>query len=454
MENKNLEYKLKYSKHILNSICAFLNSDGGRILIGFSDSGGFVGIKNPNIINDRIAKDIESFFRNFADKISTQINSRNNQSYIEINVEKSNEEQGYAYVIDKDRNKDFYFRIGEKNIKTDEEHAPYWETVSLYDLPVFKEYAPSENKKKMPYKKLLSDKNVSFEQIGNLPYGNFFYKYMDLESALLCLSRDVRTSKEPNLRFVEPSFWDDQYEGRFYNAKYDGKENDPVNTPFLYACCFSAKRENEAAWILYSHNKKGLASRCVEFSLNRTKLRDELSKNIENGTSLYIGTVKYTRKEIIDNLHLPYIGKDNRENVNYHKYFDNFSLQCYLNLLLLKRPTFEHEKEVRIFIIPKMGKQKSRRNNNGDLDKRADPIFINIDWINVIEEIKIDKNCSDYEKKLLQEKIYRLLEDKKNDITRDEYQRLQQKLAIKEFDPYKDESLMSGQLSIKTGVKK
>lgn len=454
METKNLEYKLRYSIYTLKSICAFLNSDGGKILIGYNDIGELIGIENPNAINNRIAKDIESSLNKFTDKISTRINNRNNQSYIEINVEKSNEEQGYAYLIDKNGNKEFYFRIGEKNIKTDEEHAPYWETVSLYDLPVFKEYAPSENKKKIPYKKLLSGKNVSFEQIGQLPYGNFFYKYMDLESALLSLSKDVRISKEPNLRFVEPSFWDDQYEGRFYNAIYDGNENDSVKTPFLYACCFSAKRENEAAWILYSHNKKGLASRCVEFSLNRSRLREELSNNIENDASLYIGTVEYASKEIIDNLHLPNIGNDNRENINYHKYFDNFSLQSYLNLLLLKRPTFEHEKEVRIFIIPKTAKQKSRRNNKGDLEKNADPIFINIDWINVIEEIKIDKNCSNYEKELLQEKINRLLEDKKNDISKEEYQRLQQKLTIKEFDPYKDESLIFGPLSIKTGAKK
>lgn len=449
MENKNLEYKLKYSKYALTSICAFLNSDGGKILIGFNDTGELVGIEKPNDINVRITKDIDRFFSKFTDKINIRIN----QSFIEITVEKSDKEHGYAYLSDSNGNKFFYFRIGEKNIKTDEEHAPYWETVSLYDLPVFKEYAPSDNKKKIPYKQLLSDKNVSFEQIGKLPYGNFFYKYMDLESALLSLSKNVEKSQKPNLRFVEPSFWDDQYEGRFYNAIYDGNKEDTIKTPFLYACCFSSKRENEAAWILYSHNKKGLASRCVEFCLNRNKLREELSKNIDNGMSLYIGTVKYENKEIIDNLHLPNIGDDNHKNSNYYKYFANFTLQSYLNLLLLKRPTFEHEKEVRIFIIPNIGKQKSRRNNSGELEKNADPIFINIDWVNVIEEIKIDKNCSNYEKELLQEKIYNLLEDIKNDITEDEYQRLQLKLTIKEFDPYKDESLVSGPLSITTGIK-
>lgn len=451
MENKHLvEYKLKYSRYTLISICAFLNSDGGKILIGFNDSGELVGIANPNDINVLITKDINRFFPKFTDNINIRIN----QSFIEITVGKSDKEQGYAYLSDRNGNKGFYFRIGEKNIKTDEEHAPYWEIVSLYDLPIFKKYLPSNNEQKKQYERLLKEKGLSFDQIGKLPYGNFFYKYMDLESALLSLSKNVEKSKNPNLRFVEPSFWDDQYEGRFYNAIYDGNKEDTAKTPFLYACCFSSKRENEAAWILYSHNKKGLASRCVEFCLNRNKLREELAKNIENGMSLYIGTVKYENKEIIDNLHQPCIGDDNHDNNNYHKYFDNFTLQSYLNLLLLKRPTFEHEKEVRIFIIPKIGKQKSRRNNNGELEKNADPIFINIDWVNVIEEIKIDKNCSNYEKELLQEKINRLLEDKKNNITEEEYQRLQQKMTIKEFDPYKDESLISGPLSIKTGTKK
>lgn len=62
MENKNIEYRLKYSSYTLTSICAFLNSDGGKILIGFNDSGKLIGIKNPNDINVRITKDIDRFF--------------------------------------------------------------------------------------------------------------------------------------------------------------------------------------------------------------------------------------------------------------------------------------------------------------------------------------------------------------------------------------------------------
>lgn len=49
--------------------------------------------------------------------------------------------------------------------------------------------------------------------IGNREKQMYIYKYMDIETAILCL-------KNNNIRFVEPTLWQDKYESRFYTADY------------------------------------------------------------------------------------------------------------------------------------------------------------------------------------------------------------------------------------------
>ena len=55
------------------------------------------------------------------------------------------------------------------------------------------------------------------------------YKYMDFETAIICLTSS-------SIRFVEPTEWYDKYEGRFYNANYIRICKDTYLTPILYAC--------------------------------------------------------------------------------------------------------------------------------------------------------------------------------------------------------------------------
>lgn len=361
---------------------------------------------------------------------------------------------------------DYYFKIREKTIKTDKTHIRYYVKLLKHpDLPLIKDYEPSDGilRKKLKYSK--ESNKIVFQVVGDLPHGNFFYKYMDLESALRCLELRKKgnfVEKKPNIRFVEPTSWDDQYEGRFYNARYKLAEQSGayldvsfLDNPFLYACCFSSKRENEAAWILYSHNKTGLASRCVEFTLNRMRLREELVNNLKE-CAIYIGAVQYINKEEIDNIPKPKIGSDNHRNENYYKYFAPFTIECYLNLLLLKRPAFEHEKEVRIFIVPndEKGNPKTRRGADGTFpdDVKPKSTFVDIDWVNVIDEVKIDENCTEYEVSLLENRLNVLaFEKKKRDkLKKIEYENLLAKLKPKPFNPYKDESLSKGPITVVT----
>lgn len=228
-----------------------------------------------------------------------------------------------------------------------------------------------------------------------------FWKYLDLESALLCL-------RNGNIRFVEPTRWEDKYEGRFYNADYTLVCSDSNEYPFLYACCMSHKPHNEAAWKVYSYGKTGLGAHCVQFKINRSRLRLELVKNSEDLASIVEGNVIYCREEIINRIHEKEIDskKGKVPNTNYNSFFNSFDFGKYINLLLLKRDYFQHENETRIFLIPRNAPQEKSKLSSGQYGIHKD---ISIDWGNIIEEVRIDSKCSSLEYDLLNEACHKLL---------------------------------------------
>jgi len=62
METENMEFKEKWTDDSLKTICAFANTSGGELIIGVSDKGGIVGVKDieklirdlPNKIRDKL----------------------------------------------------------------------------------------------------------------------------------------------------------------------------------------------------------------------------------------------------------------------------------------------------------------------------------------------------------------------------------------------------------------
>ena len=228
-----------------------------------------------------------------------------------------------------------------------------------------------------------------------------FWKYLDLEAALLCL-------RNGNIRFVEPTRWEDKYEGRFYNADYSYVCQDSNEYPFLYACCMSHKPHNEAAWKVYSYGKTGLGAHCVQFKINRSRLRLELVKNAKSLKFIVEGNVLYYKEAIINDLHKKETIKksEKRLNPNYSNFFDYFNFGKYINLLLLKRDYFQHENETRIFLIPKQAPQEKSKESGGQLGRHED---IPINWGNIIEEVRIDSKCTSLEYDLLKEACYNLL---------------------------------------------
>ncbi len=202
------------------------------------------------------------------------------------------------------------------------------------------------------------------------------YKYMDLETAIICLSSGT-------IRFSEPTLWPDKYEGRFYTADYTNVCTDKSCTPKLYACCFTCNKTSEAAWSIYSRGKTGIGNRCVQFQIDIAQLRKALNAYCkEQKATLYEARIDYRiSEEIINGIH--------RSSSPYYQiFFKNFTLNSYLSLLSIKRSAFYDENELRYFIVP----------NDQNLHQKLD---ISLSWKELIKAIYIDDKMSDIEKKIL-----------------------------------------------------
>lgn len=229
----------------------------------------------------------------------------------------------------------------------------------------------------------LKKKCVKDEQRANLFYlgqsykNDITYKYLNLESALLCL-------KNKNIRFVQPSEWEDKYEGRFYQASYAMLDVQEQVHPSLYACCFTTRKMSEAAWKVYSYGKKGLAHRCVKFGLNIEKLRDALNEYAEKKQfDVYESVMSYSLDDDeIKNLH-------KKKSPYYSELFDGFDLDSFLSLLSIKRKAFSHECELRYFLVPK---------NNTLMQKQE---FILLPYKDLVVDVKIAEDASDMELEVL-----------------------------------------------------
>ena len=239
---------------------------------------------------------------------------------------------------------------------------------------------------------------VEYKKIGSFAKGSSIFKYMNFDAALKSLNSG-------KLRFAEPSTWDDQYESRFYLADYknvlNGQKEEDV-CPLLYASCFTNKKDNEPAWKIYTYAKDKndiVKSRCVQFKLDKKKLRGELIKNLSN-CCVYEGCVSYFWQGFIDSMHRKSI-KGGGVIKLHSLFFNDFDFIKYLNLLLLKRDSFEHEREIRILIVSEEDKHEKKaqdyKDNNGNV-KHGRYIDVQINWSKVIKEVIYDASCSKEQK--------------------------------------------------------
>mgnify|MGYP003503459218 FL=1 len=214
------------------------------------------------------------------------------------------------------------------------------------------------------------------------------YKYMDVESAINFLQNKL-------MSFVEPSSWFDPFEKRFYNADFSAIPN--FKKPKIFASCFTNKATNEAAWVMYSYFKNGLASKSIRLEFNPTPFYDMLNQfGLNNNARIVVSRVNYKLSEqTIKALH--------KKSCTKHQiYFANFDIDKFINLMLIKRKAFDYEKEIRIFIIP----------SDDALDKvdQKKDYHIPITWDNTIltdlvKSITISPNCTPLEREMIEKKI-------------------------------------------------
>lgn len=434
-ESVNVEYKSRFNPFVIGEvICAFLNTIGGKIYIGI-DNDSIVGI------DEKTATDIIGDDRGINGKFHEVLTNINPFPINCVTIEKNHIGDKLVLIINvKERNNTIYsfrnvvyIRTGIINHKSSHDIIDVLKSNkrSAKKLPILEEYTPSDKTKtkSASFDDEKNKNNVHYKKIGILPNPSLpYYKYCSLDIVLEIFRKNIGLQ---TIRFVEPPYWDDQFESRFYSANYKKVNMDPNYTPKLYATCFTPRKESEPAWKIYNRDKEGLGKRCVQFKFNRIKLRQELVKNLKNCT-IVEGVVDYKKRAEIEHIHLS-DDSNGKPNESYKTYFSNFTLDNYISLLLLKRTAFEHEQEVRIFIIydnDKLSKKASNKDKAGHKD-------VSFDWLNALEGVKVDKECEQIEIDLLQDLIYKLVDNSgKNDDEKDE---LKANLKVEKYDINRDE---------------
>ena len=430
-----------FTTEIGNDICACLNTVGGEVLVrknGWDDNAAI-----ESFFDEKLNELYSGFNLNPSKWVSLMFPEKAGMDYVIITITASNDGEIYTY------NGKAYYRENNKVKTSDDVSEIIKNRKALKGQPLLEKYEPSNDDKNKDFSKLSIDNNVKYLRIGIPPQNRAtFYKYFTLDIALSILRKeespkgkkiDGMRNPPQTLQFVEPLAWEDQYERRFYLANYKKVNKEQGNTPQLLATCFTHRRDSEPAWQIYNRGKEGLGKRCVQFCFNQVALRMELVKNLKDCT-IVEGVVQYLSNSMINTLHLS-TKEDGSENETYDQYFSDFSLDNFINLLLLKRTAFEHEQEVRIFIIDEKSGRRSKKQD------KAQQRLISLDWLSMLEGIKVDPECSDIEINLLQDEINRLIEDSKN--TKTKKKELFKKLTVSRYDVNsdieKDESLPIGE---------
>lgn len=334
IEGESIEFKKVFpskDENMAKCVVGFANTKGGYIIIGVCENQNGISI----VGQEEDLKSLQLKFKGLVDNYTTGV-------LYSIYLENINE-KNIAFIKVEKSDEMVYFT---RNATSPERMTAYERTYDGTIIPL------DETTARKRYKKV--------------------YKYMTLEAFLISLYNK-------NWRFFEPKKWNDKFERRFYCAKYQLPNFTVTSTPLLYATCVTRAQNNEAAWKVYSHGQ-GLGTHCVQLELDIVELRKEL-----NSSNLLIEerAVDYKSENYILNLH-------KKGTKHYSEYFDNFDYRKFLKLLTLKRDSYSHEKEVRLFAKPKVYTpiSKGKQCLNKDL---------HIEWSNVIKKVRIDHSCSDAE---------------------------------------------------------
>jgi len=94
-ESQRVEFKLYWRDEYLKHLCAFANSQGGKLFIGIADEGNVVGVKNSR----KLLEDIPNKAINYLGIIvDVHLVEKHGKEYIEIIVAKSSVPISYKGV--------------------------------------------------------------------------------------------------------------------------------------------------------------------------------------------------------------------------------------------------------------------------------------------------------------------------------------------------------------------
>lgn len=221
---------------------------------------------------------------------------------------------------------------------------------------------------------------LSPQRSDSIDLSRSFYRFMS-EDNLLNLFKGYFTLKNPGE-------WEDPYEKIVVNGDYSAIG---FKKPATYAACFTKIAHGDAQWKMYTKGNE----RCfrVEFDLNNLIGAFCLAYPFSPGPHLYVGDVSYALRD----QSIRAIGKKHSK---YHKaaFPKHFGDEDYVDLLLLKRPSFKWEEESRLIVL-----------TNEDQGKEIKLCYTPDVVRSFIKSVEIDPKCSIDEFKIIDERYKKLI---------------------------------------------
>jgi len=231
----------------------------------------------------------------------------------------------------------------------------------------------------------LMNKRSNFHNIEPLEDGSYeipIYRFIPLKYL-----QDILINKI--LKISQTKSWDDTYENFLGKVEFHVGANKVSYQGFIYdfyGQCWTLKKESDALWRIYSHDKEGVRIKStIQKLMNVITYGNEILPKKTRAN--IIGKVEYHTEEKIKNWVLS---------------LKNVDLVDMSKSLFIKRPEFQHEEEVRL-IIHKFANQED------DVRGIKRP-FLNFEFnpFETIDEITFDPRVTDEDfkrNKLILEKL-------------------------------------------------
>lgn len=188
---------------------------------------------------------------------------------------------------------------------------------------------------------------------------------------------------------VHPSSWDDPFENFFLKNEAELQDGTTVSLAQLsrswYGQCWTRNVDSDAMWRIYSPNKDGIRV--------RTTIRDLFSDFYDPSDKFaslkfLIGSVEYQSRSKIEQFLASTTFNDLALGGQPHRFADT---------LLIKRPEFQHENEVRLLFHDTEGTHA-----NGNV------AVFSLGWRKIFSEVALDPRLTDIEYDQLKQRLLSL----------------------------------------------